>query len=92
MGRTTSPQRSRGAGWRREGDPEKYLGTLRGLRYVALQGSHQIRNFGVKAQLDSVMTLWGLKIFELEMRRQVIKRLVGKPRILARGIDTSCMT
>lgn len=57
LGRITFPQRSRGAGWRREGDPEKYSGTLWGLRCVALQGSHQIRNVGVKAQLDSVMTL-----------------------------------
>lgn len=35
------------------------------------------------------MTLCDLKILELEMRIQVIKRLVDKPRILARDIDMS---
>lgn len=35
------------------------------------------------------MTLWDLKILELAMRMQVIKRLADEPRILARGIDMS---
>ena len=43
----------------------------------------------MKTQVDSVMTLWDLKILELELRIQVIKRLVDKPRILARDIDMS---
>lgn len=35
------------------------------------------------------MTLCDLKILELEMRIQAIKRLADKPRILARDIDMS---
>ena len=57
-------------GWvEKRSRPDKYLGTLWGLRHATPQESHQISNFGVKAQLDLIMPLWDLKIFELEMRR-----------------------
>lgn len=34
------------------------------LRHRTLQRRHQIRSFGVKAQLDLIMLSWDLKIFE----------------------------
>ena len=68
-----SSQRSRGFEQRREVDSEKYLVALWGTEVRVSTGEPQIRDFGVKAQLDFIMPPWDLEIFELEMGRTIPK-------------------
>ena len=62
VGRVTLPRSAEELGG--EVDCEKHVKALCGLKRETLQRSHRVTDFSVKAQLDSIMHSWDLKIFE----------------------------